>query len=247
MSLETPFYTFANITYELDEPMKSKYGLDKFIITSKELIILPEDLVKAGDKATDQPSKLVEDFSRGWHDWLGRLDKKGGRVATSKIKDRKWRGQDGDSLCLEVKSEKDSKLEIGFGYNTWESFDEKQPTGEYKVVRDIKGSPDWQTLTVSIEDLQPSSERLPKVPLHQWQWMGVLTLNGKIDEIRKIFWQKIATSSTETKAASSSPTTVKNNLDSEKDDMPELAGKSEEFKKAVRESLKAEQNSKATK
>ena len=54
MGLKNPFYTFANITYELEEPFRTKYGIDRYIITSKELIILPDALAKAGVKATEQ-------------------------------------------------------------------------------------------------------------------------------------------------------------------------------------------------
>ena len=244
LTVTNPFYAFANVTYELEEPFKTKYGIDRYIITSKELIILPDELAKSGAKATDQPSKVVDDFSRGWHDWWGRLDSTGGHAETYKIKDPKWKGSDGESLCLDVKTAKDAKLELYFSYNKWSCFDGNAKPGKYQVTKELKGSPDWQTITVSINDLQPQSQDVPARLTNNWQMISDVGLTGKLDGIRKIYWAKttVKTSSPNPPAKASEPTAT--TTKDKKDDLPELSGQSEEFKEAVRQSLEDEKNQK---
>ena len=250
LSLTNPFYAFANVTYELEEPFKSKYGIDRCTITSKELIILPDELVKAGVKATDKPTPLVEDFSRGWHDWAGNWDETGGTMTTRKIKDPKWRGPDSGSLCLEVKSAKDSQMKFTFGYNAWEAFRDMGPYGNYSVLKEIRGNPDWQTISVNIEDLQPpahinpQSGKLPASLTNYWQWICDLTLDGKVDGVRKIYWAKTVQSTTSPKSpAMTDP--PKATASNQQNDLPELQGQSEEFKEAVRKSLAEERKGKS--
>ena len=239
LGLDKPFYAFANITYELEEPFKTKYGVDRYIITSKELIILPDELAKAGAKAADQPTQLIEDFSRGWHDWYGRWDKTGGSMTTYKIKDPKWRGADGDLFCLEVKSAKDTKIDLTFTYNKWNSFDPKTKPGSYTVSKEIKGSLDWQIVSVGAAELYTESKGLQMPPANQWQHIADVNVNAKIDEIRRICWEKrtgaIPASKPKAPARPASKQSAKT-----KEDLPELAGQSEEFKEAVRKSLEEE-------
>lgn len=243
LGLDKPFYAFANITYELEAPFNKKYEVDCYIITSKELLILPNELVQSVVKATDQPTRLVEDFSRGWHDWQGNWGKNGGRMTTAKIKDPKWRGPDGESLCLEIKSAADTSLDLSFNYNRWESFKDMGATGNYNVTKKITGSPEWQTISVSVAELQPSSDKLVAPPANQWQWMCELSLKGKVGEIRKIYWAKVAGA-----ASAPAPRAVPTPVNvTPQNDMPELAGKSEEFKAAVRKSLEEEKQSSLSK
>ncbi|MEI6193136.1 MAG: acetylxylan esterase [Verrucomicrobiota bacterium] len=250
LSLTNPFYAFANVTYALEEPFNSKYGIEHYTITSKELIILPDELKAAGMKATDKPTLLMEDFSRGWHDWAGHWDETGGTMTTRKIKDPKWRGPDGTSLCLEVKSVKDSQLKFTFGYNAWEAYDDMGPYGSYSVVREIKGNPDWQTISVNIEDLQPPSSvnpqsgKLPASPTNKWQRICDLTLNGKVDEVRKIYWAKMVQPS-QIPQSQVMTDTPKTTTGKQQDDLPELQGQSAEFKEAVRKSLAEERKGKS--
>ena len=244
MTLANPFYAFANITYELEEPLKTKYGIDRYIITSKELIILPDELVKAGVRVTDHPTKLVEDFSRGWHDWYGRWDKNGGSMTTYKIKDPKWRGSDGESLCLEVKSAADTKVELAFYYNKWWSFDGNAKTGKYSVTKELKGSPNWQTISVGVNDLQPPAAGLPSPIPNNWQYIAEVTVTARVDEIRKIYWAKTTVKSSSPNLPAAPRVSAATTKKDKKDDLPELAGKSEEFKEAVRKSLEEEKKQK---
>ena len=239
MSLENPFYAFANITYELEEPFKTKYGIDRYIITSKELIILPDELAKAGVKATDHPTKLVEDFSRGWHDWYGSWDKYGGSMTTYKIKDPKWRGSAGENLCLELKSARDTKVELIFTYNKWWAFDPNAKTGKYSVTKELKGSRNWQTISVGVDELQPQTDGLPAPITNNWQYIADVTVKARVDEIRKIYWAKGSETPAPAPVKPATPSHVNRQPKAKSDDLPELAGKSEEFKEAVRQSLEA--------
>ncbi len=242
LDLTKPFYTFANITYALDDPMRSKLGADRFQITSKELIILPGDLVKAGAKATDQATRVIEDFARGWHDWYGNWDQTGGKMTSYKIKDPKWRATDGDRFCLEVKSSKATKVDLIFSYNRWNCFmggnEPKAKPGSYKVSTELKGSPDWQTVSVGVKDLQADSKGVAASPVGNWQYIADVTVSAKVDGIRKIYWAK----GTETPGPvkPDHPPRVNQTAKSQTDDLPELSGQSEEFKDAVRKSLEEE-------
>jgi len=245
LDLTKPFYAFANIMYELDEPMKSKLGGDRFQITSKELIILPAELVKAGAKATDQATRVIEDFARGWHDWYGDWDKAaGGKMTSYKIKDPKWRAVDGDRFCLEVKSSKATKVDLSFSYNRWNCFmggnEPKARPGSYKVTTELKGSPDWQTISVGVEDLQADSKGVAASPVGNWQYIADVTVAAKVEGIRKIYWAKGDGSSHPAPVKLHAPAKAGISPPATADDLPELSGKSEEFKEAVRKSLEEE-------
>ncbi|MGA2035057.1 MAG: acetylxylan esterase, partial [Thermoguttaceae bacterium] len=97
LSTERPLYVYGNVSYTLKTERVGYRGSkppETFLISSKEAIYFPEELKNAGVKATDKPSRLIDDFSRGWHDWY-RLEWGNPHVwnaTTRKIKDLKWRG-----------------------------------------------------------------------------------------------------------------------------------------------------------
>ena len=88
---------------------------DLYLVSSKELIYIPQDLKDAGVKATDKPSRLIDDFARGWHDWVYYTTS----AMTSKIRDPKWRAPEGAKLVVDVRSPKDSPLVLSVFLNNW--------------------------------------------------------------------------------------------------------------------------------
>ena len=113
---------------------------------------------------------MIDDGSRGWHDWY-RLN--WGHpplwtATTRKLKDAKWRGPDGAKLRLEIKSLTDNSLVLKFNCNAWGAFVPGQPAVDYTVVKQLKGSDDWQTVSVSLDELVATDPKLT-VPLANWQ------------------------------------------------------------------------------
>lgn len=161
MSTDDPLCVITNVTYKLQGQMRKKYNIDHFVITSWQIVALPEKLKQANVKPTDKPALLIDDFSRGWHDWYPFVECRPGQlnVMTRKLKDPKWQGPEGAVLKLDVLSQKDNELVIAFLLNAW-GADPKHQGGGYGTVKKIKGSPQWQTVTVTLSELLPTYDKL---------------------------------------------------------------------------------------
>jgi hypothetical protein len=88
-------------------------------------------------------------------------------ATTRKLKDPKWRGPDGATLQLEIKSLTDNKLVLTFNCNAWGAINPGKPAVDYISVKELKGSPEWQQLSVSLKDLVSTNEKAG--PLANWQ------------------------------------------------------------------------------
>jgi dienelactone hydrolase len=172
-----PLIVYANVFYKLtkDTVMERKAQTpSSFMITSNQAIYHPDELVAAGVKATDKPSRQIDDFSRGWHDWY-RLswDNPHHWVAsTRKIHDMKWRGPDGAALVFEVLCPKDNMLAVEAKMNVWGAFPGK-PSGDYLFKTALRGSPEWQTVSINPEDMvKKDSTTLPA-----WETITELVLS----------------------------------------------------------------------
>ncbi|MEI6178132.1 MAG: acetylxylan esterase [Verrucomicrobiota bacterium] len=176
MSVDQPVFTYANVIYDtpvayLDPARAPTQGnSENFAISSRVLSASPAQLKAAMVKATDKPERMIDDGSRGWHDWY-RLN--WGHpplwsAFTRKIKDPKWRGPDGAKLLFEIRTQTDNALVVKFICNEWGVFAPGKPALDYTVVKELLGSPDWQTVTVSLRELAATD---PKVtaPLANWQ------------------------------------------------------------------------------
>ena len=165
LSAEQPLYVYANVSYGL-KTERVGYRGDKapaaFMISSREAILYPDELKSAGVKATDKPSRMIDDFSRGWQDWY-RLEWGNPHVwvaTTRKLKDPKWRGPAGAKLVFEVKCPNDNVISVFAELNGWGAFPGK-PGGSYEFRKPLKGSPDWQTVSISSEEMKPSKPDAP--------------------------------------------------------------------------------------
>jgi pimeloyl-ACP methyl ester carboxylesterase len=162
MSTKQPLFVYANVAYKLKHECVGIFGSKppaSFIVSSPEAIYLPSDLAEAGVKATDQPARLIDDFSREWHDCY-RLEWGNPHVwnaTTRKIKDLKWRGPKGARLVFDVKCPDDNVLVIVADLNGWGVFPDS-PAGSYEARKLLKGSPDWQTITVALEDMRSTKK-----------------------------------------------------------------------------------------
>lgn len=215
MDLDQPIFAFANVVYETPEQYRSgpwkagQESSDTFAVSSRVLAVGPQQLKAANIKVTDKPARLIDDGNRGWHDWyqLNWNHAPLWTVATRKLKDVKWRGPDGASLCFEVQCPSDNQLVLTFNCNAWGAFTPGAPALDYAVVKELKGSPDWQTVSVKLDELLATDPNVTS-PLTDWQTVtefsispsGMISRNGmktKIDgtpwqgprEIRNLRWE----------------------------------------------------------
>jgi len=185
MSLDQPIFAFANVVYDTPAayrggPQKAgQQSSDTFAISSRVLSAGPTQLQAAGVKATDQPERLIDDGKRGWHDWyqLNWGHAPLWSVTTRKLKDPKWRGPDGATLQFEILSQADNKLVLTFNCNAWGAFAAGKPAIDYTVVKELRGSPDWQTVTIKLEELSPTDSKMTS-PLENWQTVTEFSLGA---------------------------------------------------------------------
>jgi cephalosporin-C deacetylase-like acetyl esterase len=176
MSLDQPIFAFANVAYETPAQYRSVAqapGQDNagtFAISSRVLSASPAQLQASGVKATDKPDPMIDDGSRGWHDWylLNWGHPPLWTATTRKLRDAKWRGPDGAALVFEIKSQTDNTLVVQFNCNAWGAVTPGKPAVDYTAAKELKGSADWQSVSVSLKELVATD---PKVtaPLANWQ------------------------------------------------------------------------------
>ena len=161
---EKPLWVYANVLYELDEPVAGagyyyqEYSTDTFNLSSLVEIVTPEQLVNAGAKPTLSPSLVIEDFTGDWKkDWFNyRPDE--WTIRTNKIYHPMWKAPEGATLVLEVQSEKANQLVLGID--------------DYAAEVSLKESSDWQTLRLSTSDLTDASGE----PMKNWEGIRQLRL-----------------------------------------------------------------------
>ena len=191
MNLDQPIFAYANVVYETPAQYRTgpqqagQENSDTFAISSRVLSAGPAQLQAAKVKATDKPDRQIDDGTRGWHDWY-RLN--WGHpplwtATTRKLKDPKWRGPDGATLHFEIKCQTDNQLVLTFNCNAWGAMIPGKPAVDYTAVKALKGSPDWQTVSVSLNELVATD---PKVtaPLANWQSVTEFSLSPSGTTVR---------------------------------------------------------------
>ena len=176
ISLDDPLFVYANVTYDTPgEYRKLAHApgggdSDVYIISSRMLTATPAQLKAAGVKASDKPERLIDDGTCGWQDWY--LSNWGHpplwRATTRKLTDPKWRGPDGARLLFEIKCEADNALVITFNSNGWGACLPGKPAVDYVAVKEFKGSPEWQTVSIAADELVALDLKV-KEPLVNWQ------------------------------------------------------------------------------
>ncbi|HEY1066364.1 MAG TPA: acetylxylan esterase, partial [Pirellulales bacterium] len=182
LTTEQPIFVFANVIYDAPEEYGSgsrgpgDENSPTFAISSRVLSASPEKLQAASVKATDKPERLIDDGSRGWHDWylLNWVHAPLWSATTRKLKDPKWRGPDGAVLRFEIKCESDNNLVVTVNCNAWGAFAPGKPAVDYTAVKALKGSPDWQPVSISLADLVSLD---PKSPGSLADWRSVTELS----------------------------------------------------------------------
>jgi dienelactone hydrolase len=198
MSLNEPLFAFANVTYELPAryqkiaQVPGSESTDCFVISSREIAVGPKELQATGIKATDLRDRMIDDGRNGWRNWyqLNWGHPPLWYAVTRKLKDPKWRGPDGAKLVFEIQSHSDNSLVVTVNCNAWGAFLTGKPAVDYSVVKDLKGSPDWQTITVTLEELLPTNPGISD-PLPNWQTVTELKLSPSGEVVKGGLKEKI--------------------------------------------------------
>ena len=173
LSTGQPLFTFANVHYKLSKPVAVKAGLPArtFALTSLLQTATPGDLQKHGILATDKPSDLIDDFSRGFQDWylLSADNPHHWQYWTRKINDPKWQGQPGEQLVFDVKTEKANQLVVVINENFFRGYRGRQR--ELVAIVDLPGGGRWQRVSLSAEQFQVPGE---KTRLSNWGQVDLL-------------------------------------------------------------------------
>ena len=176
MSLDQPLFAYADVIYDLPERYRNvavtagNRPTDTYALSSRVQWLKGDDLRAANVRATAKPERLIDDGSRGWHDWY-RLNWDHAplwQAVTRKVKDAQWRGPDGAKLVFEMKPETDCTLVVKVSTNAWAAFGSGQPALDHTAEKPITGGSDWQSVTVSLADFTP--------PLSNWRTVTELTL-----------------------------------------------------------------------
>jgi hypothetical protein len=149
LSTDQPLFAFANVIY----PQKKGYS-ERFAISSMMHTASPKDLRMAGVKATDRPSRVIDDFSRGWEDWY--LLEPGNphhwEFTTRKPSDPKWRGETGQKLSFQVQSERPNELVVVLTENFFRVYRGK--ARDFAAVVSLRGGKESQAVALEPKDFQ---------------------------------------------------------------------------------------------
>ena len=122
MDVNEPLFAFANVYYKL---ARREGGEAASFALSTCRAAYPAELKRAGVRATEKPQRLIDDFSRGWHDWY--VLAKGNRhhwfFGTHKPADPRWTGPKGAKLAFDIHTtEADNVLAVKVMTNQWRGY-----------------------------------------------------------------------------------------------------------------------------
>lgn len=184
LSADQPLFAFANVIYSTPEKFRNQAfppgasNSPTFVLSSRPALIGAGALKAAGIKATDSRDRLIDACENDWADWY-RLEWGNGHLwslTTRKIKDPKWRAPAGARLVFDVRCSTDNTVVVVASQNQWGVFPGK-PTCDYLAANHINGSPEWQTVTIALEDMLPVKSG--QAPLSSWEWLTELSLRTR--------------------------------------------------------------------
>lgn len=204
MDPQQPLFVYADVFYPLPDVYRKvalpagQGPVGDYAISSRMLAVAPSQLLAEGVRSTDQPELMIDDGARGWHDWyvLNQSHPSLWLAGTRKLKDPKWRGPDGAVLSFEIRCFSDNQLVLTFKGNAWGAITPGRPATEHAVVRSLKGSPDWQTVTVGFSDPGSTDPSQPS-GLADWKSVteftlspsGMIVREGRREQVTGAAWQ----------------------------------------------------------
>lgn len=202
LDVARPLLAFANVAYGIESRPADAFAppTERFAISSQLHTAAPADLQRAGVRATDRADPLIDDFAEGWRDWyaLSVGNPHHWEFSTRKLTDPKWRGQPGQRLSLEVRSEQPNALVLVVTENFFRQY--RGPMREYVAVVPLSGGPRSQTVAVEPGDFAATGG----AALASWDAVDLLSLRayyeadgtllgsknwaGPLPEFRKLWW-----------------------------------------------------------
>lgn len=198
-----PLFVFANVTYRTGRVIPMPRGhrpTDEVTVSTKYWMAYPEQLKEAGVKATETRHRLIDDFSRGWHDWyrLSWSHSDHWYAGTRKVLDPSWMGPKGGKLSVELSTDgAGNRLAVIAEVNTWQGYTGRRKDTFHALVelpkkgrtsfalsvgdfKNAKGEAlkDWDELT----ELAFTPSCKAKLPGKQPPW------NGKAPVFHKVQW-----------------------------------------------------------
>lgn len=127
--LDEPLYVLANIFYRIPERNRREDDPKTFAI-SVTSTAYPDALHKANVQATEQTRRLIDDFSRGFHDFytLNIDNRHHWLISTRKLADPRWEGPRGAGLSFEIETTKaGNTLAVEVVTDSWRGYSGRRP------------------------------------------------------------------------------------------------------------------------
>jgi hypothetical protein len=182
MDLKQPLFAFANVFYQLPKPaaLPRNQTVDEVCISSLFHEAKPKALKAAGAKISGKRELVIDDFTRGFHDWftINGNNRPLWQHWTRKVTDPKWRGPDGAVLALTIQSQKPNVLAFVLKENAWRGYRGKERV--YVAEARLKGGA-VETVRLGLSDFKsPTDGASPK----SWAEMDQLGICAKY-EVRR--------------------------------------------------------------
>lgn len=181
---DRPLFAFANVAYPLKnaEPVPFARPTETYALSSLLHTRTPKELQTAGVKATDKPTRLIDDFAHGWRDWytLSADNPHHWEFSTRKLSDPTWQGKPGQRLTFEVTAEKPNELVVVLTENFFRPYRGKQR--QAAAVVKLAGGKEPQTVSLKLTDFGdgPAS----------WQTVDLLGLRAYVEADGKVLGSK---------------------------------------------------------
>jgi len=172
-----PLFAFANITYRIKKRPGVDYPEDyppEVAIISDYRIAYPDDLKAAGVKATEKPQRLIDDFSRGMHDWYQKSadSPQHFEFGLRKLLDPSWMGPKGGALAFDVTTTRPgNKLGVSIHVNEWQAAATKRRRDVFVAFADLPEAGVNQ-LVLKPDDFKNDKGQ----PLRDWDEITRLTI-----------------------------------------------------------------------
>lgn len=187
LSVDQPLFAFANVYYKIPKSASAPQAepTETLAISSMLHTATPDDLRRAGAKATDTRSSLIDDFSHGWQDWytLSANNPHHWEYSTRKLNDPKWQGQPDHKLSLELQAENENELVIVLTENFFRSYRGKSQ--EFVAVVTLSGGKS-ETISLSPGDFTTTTGE----KLSSWKNVDLLSLRAYFEKDGKLLGSK---------------------------------------------------------
>ncbi|MDP0490900.1 MAG: alginate lyase family protein [Verrucomicrobiota bacterium JB023] len=166
-SEERPLWAYANVTYELDEPVSGagygyrEYETNKFVVSSPLSMVAGERLQAADHEVTLKPGMVIESFEEDWEKEWFTLQPESWPRRTHLVNDPCHHAPEGSTLCLELRSEEANKLVVTIDSHVAEM--------------ELQGGGEWETIKLRPGDFQNIAGKR----LTSWQGICELRLGGQ--------------------------------------------------------------------